>query len=76
MAIDWISNNWYLVDGGREALYVCEVSLHHCRLLVDSALAKVHGLALDPAAGLVCFCFLLCNSVLLNSVTPLKLRSR
>ncbi|CAB3232339.1 unnamed protein product [Arctia plantaginis] len=51
LAIDWVSNNWYLVDGGREALYACEVSLHHCRLLVDSALAKVHGFALDPSAG-------------------------
>lgn len=53
MAIDWVSLNWYLVDGGREALYVCERTLRSCRLLLDSGLSKVHGFALDPAAGLM-----------------------
>lgn len=53
LAIDWISGNWYVVDGGREALYVCSPTLQHCRLLLDGALGKVHGFALDPAAGLM-----------------------
>lgn len=53
LAVDWVAGNWYLVDGGREALYVCSRSLQHCRLLLDAALAKVHGLALDPGAGLM-----------------------
>lgn len=53
LAIDWVAGNWYLVDGAREALYVCARALRPCRLLLDAALAKVHGLALDPAAGLM-----------------------
>lgn len=53
LAIDWVSLNWYLVDGGREALYVCERALRSCRMLLDSGLSKVHGFALDPAAGLM-----------------------
>lgn len=53
LAIDWVARNWYLVDGGREALYVCERELRSCRLLLDSGLNKVHGFALDPTAGLM-----------------------
>lgn len=56
LAIDWVSGNWYLVDTGREALYVCSPALQHCRLLLDSALGKVHGFALDPGAGLMFWC--------------------
>ncbi|KAJ0171237.1 hypothetical protein K1T71_012787 [Dendrolimus kikuchii] len=50
MALDWVSGNWYLVDGARDALYVCERTLAHCRILLDSGLEKVHGLAVDPTA--------------------------
>ncbi|CAH1640883.1 unnamed protein product [Spodoptera littoralis] len=53
LAADWVAGNWYLVDGAREALYACTRDLRHCRLLVEGALGKVHGFALDPAAGLM-----------------------
>ncbi|KAH9629925.1 hypothetical protein HF086_017440 [Spodoptera exigua] len=53
LAVDWVAGNWYLVDGGREALYACSRDLRYCRLLVEGALAKVHGFALDPAVGLM-----------------------
>lgn len=53
LAIDWVSLNWYLVDRDRETLYVCERTLRVCRILLDSELSKAHGLALDPAEGLM-----------------------
>ncbi|PZC71065.1 hypothetical protein B5X24_HaOG214170 [Helicoverpa armigera] len=53
LARDWVAGNWYVVDGAREALYVCSRALAHCRLLLDAALGKVHGFALDPGAGLM-----------------------
>ncbi|XP_028038823.1 low-density lipoprotein receptor-related protein 8-like [Bombyx mandarina] len=49
VAVDWVSGSWYVSDGGREALYVCARSLAPCRLLLDAALSKLHGLALDPS---------------------------
>ncbi|GBP98522.1 hypothetical protein EVAR_93755_1 [Eumeta japonica] len=48
LAIDWLSGNWYLVDEGREVMYMCEKMLVHCRLLVDHRLDKVRGFAIDP----------------------------
>ncbi|XP_046973357.1 prolow-density lipoprotein receptor-related protein 1 [Vanessa cardui] len=51
LAIDWISNAWYFADEAREVVYVCDASLRFCRILLDSGLSKLRGLALDPAAG-------------------------
>lgn len=51
LCIDWSSLNWYLSDEAREALYVCEPGLRYCRVLWDSGLSKLRGLAVDPAAG-------------------------
>lgn len=53
LRIDWISNNWYLVDEQRGVLYACSAALDSCRILIDSGLSKVHGLVLDPIHGLV-----------------------
>ncbi|GBP36075.1 Low-density lipoprotein receptor-related protein 1 [Eumeta japonica] len=53
LAIDWLSGNWYLVDEGREVMYMCEKMLVHCRLLVDHRLDKVRGFAIDPTRGLM-----------------------
>ncbi|OWR53521.1 putative very low-density lipoprotein receptor [Danaus plexippus plexippus] len=53
LCIDWSSLNWYLSDEAREALYVCEPGLRYCRVLWDSGLSKLRGLAVDPAAGLM-----------------------
>lgn len=51
MLTDWVSGNTYFGDGEREVIYVCSVSLQHCRLLIDDALSKLHGFVIDPLAG-------------------------
>ena len=55
MQVDWISGNWYLYDEAREALYVCAAGeageAGACRLLRDTGLDKLRGLALDPTVG-------------------------
>ncbi|XP_045484331.1 low-density lipoprotein receptor-related protein 1B [Pieris rapae] len=51
LAVDWISGNWYLSDEAREVIYVCDHDFYACRLLLDTALSKVHGFVVDPLVG-------------------------
>ncbi|XP_045762403.1 prolow-density lipoprotein receptor-related protein 1-like [Maniola jurtina] len=53
LAVDWVAGNWYFADEAREVVYVCDATLRHCRVLLEGALSKPRGLALDPAAGLM-----------------------
>ncbi|CAG9793153.1 unnamed protein product [Diatraea saccharalis] len=53
LRVDWVSGSWYFYDESRGVLYVCCQLLMYCRLLLQRRLDRMHGLALDPTAGLM-----------------------
>ncbi|UYV74241.1 LRP1B, partial [Cordylochernes scorpioides] len=55
IALDWISGNWYFLDDTQEIIYLCNQTLEVCLVIVDVALSKPRGIALDPVAGLMFF---------------------
>lgn len=53
-AIDWISNNFYLMDSEHQNIILCNSKMEHCRLVVSNignANIKFQDIAIDPTEG-------------------------
>lgn len=55
IALDWVSENWYLMDDNQEIILLCSKNLSKCRVIVERNLDKPKSLALDPTIGYVYF---------------------
>ncbi|XP_067123645.1 low-density lipoprotein receptor-related protein 1 isoform X3 [Centruroides vittatus] len=55
LALDWISGNWYFLDDNREMIFMCNSTLEVCIVVIDVALSKPRGIALDPTKGFLFF---------------------
>ena len=64
IAVDWASQNWYLLDDTLELILLC--SFHEksqeepspkflCKIILSSKLSKPRGIALDPNEGQMFF---------------------
>jgi integrin beta 2 len=57
LAYDWAGDNWYFLDEGQEAIFVCRQRPGRDRLLCNLVAAvrnsRPRGIALDPSAGTV-----------------------
>lgn len=52
--VDWLTDNWYLLDGRSELLYLCSPPLSACTLIADhSVLSRPLAVELDATEGLL-----------------------
>ncbi|KAL7046079.1 hypothetical protein ACKWTF_002468 [Chironomus riparius] len=53
-ALDWISRNWYFLDGVNNFIFICRYNMINCRILVETDQnnsIKIKKIAVDPTAG-------------------------
>lgn len=55
IALDWITENWYILDDQREIILVCTHFLEWCNMIVEYDLSKPRALAVDPTSGYLFF---------------------
>ena len=51
ISLDWVSNNWYLMDDENEMIIVCTFEMQSCVVAIDVNVSKPRGIALDPTKG-------------------------
>lgn len=51
MAIDWLTGNFYFVDGVSDRILACGEEVDVCVTIVELDLHNPRGIALDPMAG-------------------------
>ncbi len=52
--LDWLTDNWYLLDGSSELLYLCSPPLTACTVIADhSVLSRPLAVELDATEGLL-----------------------
>lgn len=55
IALDWVSENWYLLDDNQEIILLCTKDMEKCRIIIERNLDKPKSLALDPTIGYLYF---------------------
>ncbi|KAI4468942.1 vitellogenin receptor-like protein-related-related [Holotrichia oblita] len=55
IALDWVSENWYLLDDNQEIILLCNKNLDKCKVIIEKNLDKPKSLALDPTIGYMYF---------------------
>ena len=54
--LNWLTDNWYLLDSQAELLYLCDNPLKHCLVIADHAhLSRPLALEIDATEGLLFF---------------------
>ena len=52
--LDWLTDNWYLLDSNAELIYLCEPHLRHCAVIADHRiLSRPLSVELDATEGLL-----------------------
>ncbi|XP_041374230.1 low-density lipoprotein receptor-related protein 1-like [Gigantopelta aegis] len=53
IAKDWVSGNWYFVDGKKERIFLCKADGLHCLTVISTEMRRPKSIAIDSTRGLM-----------------------